>query len=142
RRSSDLDAWAGMDAADRGALLWRIADALEARGQDLMRLEVLDNGKPIREVQFDLREAIDAFRYYAGLTTKIQGETIPVRGNVLNYTLREPVGVVGAIIPWNFPLEMAAWKAVPALACGNTVVLQPAAPATVPAPPLRPSRPE
>src|SRR5690606_38305923 len=115
-----------MDAADRGALLWRIADALEARGQDLMRLEVLDNGKPIREVQFDLREAIDAFRYYAGLTTKIQGETIPVRGNVLNYTLREPVGVVGAIIPWNFPLEMAAWKVAPALACGNTVVLKPA----------------
>ena len=126
RKAFESDAWARMDAADRGALLWRIADAIEARGQDLMRLEVLDNGKPIREVQFDLRETIDAFRYYAGLATKIQGETIPVRGNVLNYTLREPVGVVGAIIPWNFPLLMAAWKVAPALACGNTVVLKPA----------------
>src|SRR5690606_17923444 len=126
RKAFESDAWARMDAAHRGALLCRIADAIEARGQELMRLEVLDNGKPIREVQFDLRETIDAFRYYAGLATKIQGETIPVRGNVLNYTLREPVGVVGAIIPWNFPLLMAAWKVAPALACGNTVVLKPA----------------
>ena len=126
RRAFESDAWAGLDAADRGALLWRIADALEARAEDLKRLEVLDNGKPLREVEFDLREAVDAFRYYAGLATKIQGETIPVRGKVLNYTLREPLGVVGAIIPWNFPLEMAAWKVAPALACGNTVVLKPA----------------
>ncbi|HEX7089073.1 MAG TPA: aldehyde dehydrogenase family protein [Longimicrobiales bacterium] len=126
RRAFESDAWAGMDAADRGALLWRIADALEARAEDLKRLEVLDNGKPMREVEFDLREAVDAFRYYAGLATKIQGETIPVRGRVLNYTLREPLGVVGAIIPWNFPLLMAAWKVAPALACGNTVVLKPA----------------
>jgi acyl-CoA reductase-like NAD-dependent aldehyde dehydrogenase len=89
-------------------------------------VEVLDNGKPLREVRFDLQEAIDAFRYYAGWATKLEGETIPVRGNVLNYTLREPVGVVAGIIPWNFPLEMAAWKAAPALACGNTVILKPA----------------
>jgi aldehyde dehydrogenase (NAD+) len=118
--------WRNMDAADRGKLLWRIADAMEAREQELMRIEVIDNGKPLREAQIDLREAIDAFRYYAGWTTKLQGDTIPVRGNVLNYTLREPVGVVGAIIPWNFPLLMAAWKVAPALACGNTVVLKPA----------------
>jgi len=118
--------WRNMDAADRGKLLWRIADAMEARQQDLIRVEVVDNGKPLREAQIDLREAIDAFRYYAGWTTKLQGDTIPVRGNVLNYTLREPVGVVGAIIPWNFPLLMAAWKVAPALACGNTVVLKPA----------------
>ena len=118
--------WRRMDAADRGVLLWRIADALEARQDELTRLEVIDNGKPLREAQIDLREAIDAFRYYAGWTTKLQGDTIPVRGNVLNYTLREPVGVVGAIIPWNFPLLMAAWKVAPALACGNTVVLKPA----------------
>jgi acyl-CoA reductase-like NAD-dependent aldehyde dehydrogenase len=118
--------WRYMDASDRGVLLWRIADALEARQKELVRIEVVDNGKPIREAQIDLREAIEAFRYYAGWTTKLQGDTIPVRGNVLNYTLREPVGVVGAIIPWNFPLLMAAWKVAPALACGNTVVLKPA----------------
>ena len=118
--------WARIDAADRGTLLWRIADAIEARAEDLARLEVLDNGKPLREAQIDIATAVDAFRYYAGWTTKLQGETIPVRGNVLNYTLREPVGVVGAIIPWNFPLVMAAWKVAPALACGNTIVLKPA----------------
>ena len=119
-------AWARMDAADRGALLWRIADAIEARSKELARLEVLDNGKPIREAQIDIATAVDAFRYYAGWATKLQGDTIPVRGNVLNYTLREPLGVVGAIVPWNFPLVMAAWKVAPALACGNTMVLKPA----------------
>ncbi len=118
--------WARMDAADRGTLLWRIADAIEARRTELVRVEVLDNGKPVREAQIDVATAVDAFRYYAGWASKLQGETIPVRGNVLNYTLREPVGVVGAIIPWNFPLVMAAWKLAPALACGNTVVLKPA----------------
>jgi acyl-CoA reductase-like NAD-dependent aldehyde dehydrogenase len=118
--------WGQMDAADRAALLWKMGDALEARRQELGALEVLDNGKPLREVRFDLQEAIDAFRYYAGWATKLEGETIPVRGNVLNYTLREPVGVVAGITPWNFPLEMAAWKAAPALACGNAVILKPA----------------
>ncbi len=118
--------WSKMDAADRAALLWKMGDVIEARREELGRLEVLDNGKPLREVPFDLQGSIDAFRYYAGWATKLEGETIPVRGNVLNYTLREPVGVVGAIIPWNFPLEMAAWKAAPALACGNAVVLKPA----------------
>jgi len=115
-----------MDAADRGVLLWRIADAIEARAKDLVQLEVQNTGKPIREAQIDIREAVESFRYYAGWTTKLQGDTLPVRGNILNYTVREPVGVVGAIIPWNFPLLMAAWKVAPALACGNTVVLKPA----------------
>jgi aldehyde dehydrogenase (NAD+) len=118
--------WSTMDAAERAALLWRMSDAIEARREELGRLEVLDNGKPLREVPFDLQGAIDAFRYYAGWATKLEGETIPVRGNVLNYTLREPVGVVAGIIPWNFPLEMAAWKAAPALACGNAIILKPA----------------
>ncbi len=118
--------WRTLDAADRGALLWRIGDAIAARADELAKLESLDNGKPLREARIDLREAIDAFHYYAGWATKIEGETIPVRGHVLNYTLREPVGVVGAIIPWNFPLLMAAWKVAPALACGNAVVLKPA----------------
>jgi aldehyde dehydrogenase (NAD+) len=118
--------WSRMDAADRGALLWKMGDALEARSKELSTVEVLNNGKPLREVRFDLQQAIDAFRYYAGWATKIEGETIPVRGKVLNYTLREPVGVVAGIIPWNFPLEMAAWKAAPALACGNALILKPA----------------
>ncbi len=119
-------ALSGLDAADRGTLLWRIADLIERRQDELTRLEALDNGKPVREARIDVRQAVDAFRYYAGWATKLQGDTIPVRGNVLNYTLREPVGVVGAIIPWNFPLLMAAWKVAPALACANTVVLKPA----------------
>ena len=126
RRAFEDPAWRNLDAADRGQLLWRIADALEAHGEELKRLEVLDNGKPLNEVRFDLQQTVDAFRYYAGWTTKLAGDTLPVRGNVLNYTLREPLGVVGAIIPWNFPMNMAAWKVAPALACGNTVVLKPA----------------
>ncbi|HSL72062.1 MAG TPA: aldehyde dehydrogenase family protein, partial [Longimicrobiales bacterium] len=126
RRAFEDDTWRNLDATERGTLLWRLADAIERRSAELVRLEVLDNGKPLREAQIDLRQVVDAFRYYAGWTNKLQGDTIPVRGNVLNYTLREPVGVVGAIIPWNFPLLMAAWKVAPALACGNTVVLKPA----------------
>src|SRR5690606_14151172 len=120
------DAWRRMDAADRGAILWRMADIIEQRADALARLEVMDNGKPIREAKIDIRQAIDAFRYYDGWTTKLHGATIPVSGNMLNYTLREPVGVVGAIIQWNLPLLMAVWKVAPALACGNTVVLKPA----------------
>ncbi|MGQ0561231.1 MAG: aldehyde dehydrogenase family protein [Gemmatimonadota bacterium] len=126
RRAFEDPKWRNLDAADRGLLLWHIADAIELRTEQLVRLEVINNGKPLREAQIDIREAIESFRYYAGWTTKLQGDTLPVRGNVLNYTLREPVGVVGAIIPWNFPLLMAAWKVAPALACGNTVVLKPA----------------
>ena len=126
RRAFESKEWRNLDAADRGAMLWRISDGIERRKAELARLEAMDNGKPVREAQIDVQMAIDSFRYYAGWTTKLQGDTIPVRGNVLNYTLREPVGVVGAIIPWNFPLLMAAWKVAPALACGNTVVLKPA----------------
>jgi aldehyde dehydrogenase (NAD+) len=126
RTAFEDPAWRRMDAADRGALLWRMADILERRGDDFARLESLDNGKPIREARIDVRQAVDALRYYAGWTTKLQGDTLPVRGNYLNYTLREPLGVVGAIIPWNFPLLMAVWKVAPALACGNTLVLKPA----------------
>jgi aldehyde dehydrogenase (NAD+) len=121
-----LPAWRAMAADRRGALLWRIADAIEARAEELVQLEVLDNGKPIREAKIDINDAAYTFRYFAGWATKIEGETIPVRGNVLNYTVREPVGVVGGIIPWNFPLLMAAWKVAPALACGNTMILKPA----------------
>ncbi|MEJ2678054.1 MAG: aldehyde dehydrogenase family protein [Gemmatimonadota bacterium] len=121
-----LPDWRAMAADKRATLLWRIADAIEARAEELVQLEVLDNGKPIREARIDINDAAYTFRYFAGWATKIEGETIPVRGNVLNYTVREPVGVVGGIIPWNFPLLMAAWKVAPALACGNTVILKPA----------------
>jgi aldehyde dehydrogenase (NAD+) len=118
--------WSKMDAADRGALMWKLSDAIEAHASELAKLEAYDAGKPLREAQIDIREVIDSFRYYAGWTTKLQGDTLPVRGNVFNYTLREPVGVVGAIIPWNFPMLMAGWKVAPALACGNAVILKPA----------------
>ncbi len=118
--------WARLDAADRSAILWKVADAVEAHAERLALLEVLDVGKPIREARIDIRETVDTFRYFAGWSTKIHGDTVPVRGAVFNYTLREPVGVVGAIVPWNIPLLQAAWKVAPALACGNTVVLKPA----------------
>ena len=120
-------AWPKTDARARGRLLYAIADGLEARADDLARLETLDNGKPLREARMiDINGAIDCFRYYAGWADKIAGEVIDVPGPYLNYTRREPVGVCGQIIPWNYPLQMAAWKVAPALACGNTVVLKPA----------------
>jgi aldehyde dehydrogenase (NAD+) len=118
--------WSRMDAADRGHLLWRLADRLEANADALTRIEVCNTGKPLREARADVRDVVNTFRYYAGWAGKLHGETIPVRGAYLNYTLREPVGVVGAIVPWNFPLQLAAWKVAPALACGNAVVLKPA----------------
>ena len=126
RAAFEEDKWRRMDAADRGALIWKLADAIEARTNELAQLEALDNGKPVREAMIDIKMTVDTFRYYAGWATKLEGETIPVRGNILNYTVREPVGVVGAIVPWNFPLLMATYKVAPALACGNTMVLKPA----------------
>jgi len=120
--------WARLSAHERGALLWKIADALEARADAFARLETLDNGKPIYESRYvDVPGAVEALRYYAGWADKITGTTQPVSGPfVLAYTLREPVGVIGAITPWNFPLIQAIWKIAPALACGNTVVHKPA----------------
>ena len=97
------------------------------KADDIARLETLHNGKPIFESrQIEVPAAAECFQYYAGWSDKIHGETIPVNGNYLTYTLREPVGVVAAIVPWNFPLLLAAWKVAPALACGNTVVIKPA----------------
>jgi acyl-CoA reductase-like NAD-dependent aldehyde dehydrogenase len=119
--------WARIDAAERGRVLYRLADALEAHADEIARLETLNNGKPLREARrFDVAGAIDCFRYYAGWADKIEGETIPLSRPFFNYTRREPVGVCGQIIPWNFPLQMAAWKIAPALACGNAIVLKPA----------------
>ncbi|HXY14781.1 MAG TPA: aldehyde dehydrogenase family protein [Terriglobales bacterium] len=119
--------WRKMSASDRGKLIWRLADLVEKNVDELAEIETLDNGKPISESRnIDMPMVIDVLRYFAGLATKIQGETVNTFETAFTYTLREPVGVVGLIIPWNFPLLLASYKAGPALACGNTVVLKPA----------------
>jgi aldehyde dehydrogenase (NAD+) len=119
--------WGRMDARDRGRLMYKLADLIEEELNELASLETLDNGKPIRDARAaDLPLTIDCLRYYAGFADKIHGQTIPVRGNYFTYTRCEPVGVVGQIIPWNFPMLMTAWKWGPALAAGCTIVMKPA----------------
>ena len=119
--------WRKMTSSERGRLLWKLADLLEQNIEEFAELETLDNGKPIFESRYiDMPMVCDVFRYYAGWATKIHGETVNSFENAFTYTLREPVGVVGAIVAWNFPLTLASWKLGPALACGNTVVLKPA----------------
>jgi aldehyde dehydrogenase (NAD+) len=116
-----------MDARDRGRLMNKLADLIEEEADELAALESLDNGKPIRDApNADVVLTIDCLRYYAGYADKIHGQTIPVRGNYFTYTRKEPVGVVGQIIPWNFPMLMVAWKWGPALAAGCTIVMKPA----------------
>jgi aldehyde dehydrogenase (NAD+) len=124
RKALETRPWATMDAADRGRLLYKLADLIEQNAQDLAALESLNSGKTITDSVGDMQAVVNTFRYYAGWADKIEGRTVPVRGNFLSYTLRQPVGVVGQIIPWNFPLLMLAWKWGPALACGNTVVMK------------------
>ena len=120
-------AWRKMSASERGKILWRIGDLVEKNIEELAELETLDNGKPIFESRYvDMPMVADVFRYYAGWASKIHGETVNTFNNAFTYTLREPVGVIGAIVAWNFPLLLASWKLGPALACGNTVVLKPA----------------
>ena len=127
RRAFDSGPWRKMDARDRGRLINRLADLVEENIDELAELETLDNGKPLAEARNgDLPMVVDTFRYYAGWADKIQGQTIPVRGNYFTYTRKEPVGVAGQIIPWNFPLMMVAWKWAPALAAGCTIVMKPA----------------
>lgn len=119
--------WSRMDARDRGRLLNKLADLIEKNFDELAALETLDNGKPISDSRAaDLPLVIDCFRYYAGWADKIHGSTIPIRGDYFCYTRREPIGVCGQIIPWNFPMLMVAWKWGPALAAGNTIVMKPA----------------
>jgi phenylacetaldehyde dehydrogenase len=125
--------WRRLTASERGRLIWRLADLLDARREEFAQLESLDNGKPVTVARTaDVPLAVDLFRYMAGWATKLEGNTIPLSvpytpgAQYLAYTLREPVGVVAQIIPWNFPLLMAAWKLGPALAAGCTVVLKPA----------------
>jgi acyl-CoA reductase-like NAD-dependent aldehyde dehydrogenase len=128
RKAFESGPWPKMTPSQRGRLLWKVADLIEEHAQELAELETLDNGKPIKYSKMaDVPLTADHFRYFAGWATKLEGETIPVSiPNMFTYTLREPLGVVGQIIPWNFPLQMASWKLAPALATGNTVVLKPA----------------
>ena len=119
--------WGQMSARERGRLVRKLGDRLLERADEVARLETLHNGKPISESrQIEIPAAAECFEYYGGWSDKVMGETIPVKGNYLTYTLREPIGVVAAIVPWNFPLLLASWKVAPALACGNTVILKPA----------------
>jgi aldehyde dehydrogenase (NAD+) len=127
RRAFEKGPWRKMSARERGRLLYRLADLIEQNKEELAALESLDNGKPISDsLAADLPLVIDCYRYYAGWADKIEGKTIPISGPYFCYTRHEPVGVVGQIIPWNFPLLMQAWKWGPALAAGCTIVLKPA----------------
>ena len=109
-----------MRPADRQRILWKLGDLILEHGDEIARLETLDNGKPIFESrQIDIPMVANCFHYFSGWTTKLAGETLPVSPSFFNYTLREPLGVVGAIIPWNFPMIMVGWKAAPALAAGT-----------------------
>jgi aldehyde dehydrogenase (NAD+) len=122
-----LPAWKRRAGAARAKLLMKLAQLVEANAAKLAELESLNAGKPIRDSKaIDAVTAVDALEYFAGMATKIQGDTIPVPGPYVNMTLREPLGVIGGIIPWNYPLLQAVWKIVPAIAAGNTVVLKPA----------------
>jgi phenylacetaldehyde dehydrogenase len=127
RKAFDDGPWPRMSPSERGRILWKLADLIEKQTEQFATLESLDNGKPLTVARVaDVPLTVDMFRYMAGWATKITGTTIPISfpGEYLSFTLREPVGVVGQIIPWNFPLLMAAWKLAPALATGCTVVLK------------------
>ena len=119
--------WRKMKASERGRLLYRLADLIESNGDALAHLEALDNGKPVSVAKVvDVFKTVACYRYFAGWADKIHGKTIPIDGDFLCYTRHEPIGIVGQIIPWNFPMLMMAWKLAPALATGNTVLLKPA----------------
>jgi aldehyde dehydrogenase (NAD+) len=127
RKAFETGPWSRMNASDRGRLIYKLADAIEANAKELAALESLDNGKPYTDsLNIDVPLTVKCYRYFAGWCDKVMGKTIPIDGEYFCYTRHEPVGVVGQIIPWNFPLLMQAWKWGPALACGNTVVLKPA----------------
>src|SRR6266576_3491167 len=125
RAKAAFPAWRDLAPGDRARLLYGLADALEARREDLAVLEARNAGKPIGDARGEMGMVVDTFRYYAGAPERLLGKTIPVAGGV-DMTFREPLGVVGLIVPWNFPLLIASWKLAPALAAGNTVVLKPA----------------
>src|ERR1700736_6698796 len=133
RKAFEIGPWSKMTSSERGRLIWKLGDLLEQHLEEFALLEALDNGKPLGIARAaDVPLAVDLFRYMAGWATKIEGNTIPISfpytpgPKYLAYTTREPIGVSGQIIPWNFPLLMAAWKLAPALCVGCTVVLKPA----------------
>ena len=126
RRAVEDRRWISLRPGKRSELLFKVAELIKKNAQELSQLEALDGGKPLKLASGEIWAAAEAFRYYAGWPTKVFGETIPTDDKMLVYSLREPMGVCAGIIPWNFPLIMAAWKVAPALACGNTIVLKPA----------------
>ncbi len=127
REAFENGPWASMPARERGRIIWRIGELVRDNVEEIAILETIDNGKPIFESRYvDIPMVAEVFQYYAGWADKVHGEVIPVSGNALDYTLREPLGVVAAIVPWNFPLLLASWKIAPALAMGNTVIVKPA----------------
>lgn len=126
RNIADQGKWSSVKPSERGKILWTIADLIEAHKMELAQLEVLDQGKPLFMAMAEMDIALNSFRYFAGWVDKYYGETVPTEPNFFIYSLREPVGVAAGIIPWNYPLIMAAWKVAPALAFGNTIILKPA----------------
>ncbi|WP_026566025.1 aldehyde dehydrogenase family protein [Bacillus sp. UNC41MFS5] len=127
RKAFETGPWANMAPGDRGRLLYKVAQALWEKADMLAEVETRDNGLPINETKFIAMPAmIDVLEFYAGLANKVQGSTLASPNNRFNYTLKEPIGVVGAIVPWNFPLMLTMWKLAPALAAGNTIVIKPA----------------
>ncbi|MBI3493432.1 MAG: aldehyde dehydrogenase family protein [Acidobacteria bacterium] len=126
RMAFDEGAWKETTAQERGRILFKIAEAVRARASELAELECRNTGKPIVEAEFDVADVATCFEYYGGMATKIHGDVIPVPDNAMSLALREPIGVAGQIIPWNYPLMMAAWKLAPAICAGCTTVLKPA----------------
>lgn len=118
--------WSSLTATERGRYLLKLADLIDERSEELAQLETLDTGHPIKDTRFlDVRRTADTFRYFGGMADKFEGSVIPVESGFLNYVQRKPIGVVGQIVPWNFPLMFTSWKMAPALAAGNTIVIKP-----------------
>src|SRR5215831_6859155 len=126
RRAFDTGPWKDVTAQERGRILFRLAQVVRDHAAEWAELETRNNGKPIIEAEFDIADVATCFEYYGGLATKIHGDVIPVPDNAMSLALREPIGVAGQIIPWNYPLLMAAWKLAPAICAGCTTVLKPA----------------
>jgi len=126
RRAFDSGPWTAVSGQERGRILFRLAEVIRTNAAELARLETLNNGKPIVEAEFDIADAATCFEYYGGMATKLHGDVVPVPDNALSLALREPIGVCAQIIPWNYPLLMAAWKLAPAICAGCTLVLKPA----------------
>src|SRR5437764_6996727 len=126
RAAFDEGPWKDATAQDRGRVLFKLAQIVRDRADMLAEIETRNSGKPIVESEFDIADVATCFEYYGGLATKIHGEVLPVPDNAMSLALREPIGVAGQIIPWNYPLMMAAWKLAPAICAGCTTVLKPA----------------